>query len=161
MTLALLLFACGSNATGLSAPPDEQEGVVGTVTLSLSADQILILDAQVGYSKDAAVTATSAGDADLKVYEVNLLDNAAQIFYFEEPESQLVLAPGQSVDWRVVATLPTEEPAFATLRIRTSDPDASELRLPVAAYPIGQEPPEDTGGQDSGGQDSGGSDSGA
>lgn len=150
MSLALLLLACGSNATGLSAPPDEQEGVVGTATLSLSATEILILDAQVGYSKNGAVTATSAGDADLKVYEVNLLDNAEQIFYFEEPESQLVIAPGQSLEWRVVATLPREEPAFASLRIRTSDPDASEIRLPVSAYPVGQEPPDDTGGQDSG-----------
>jgi hypothetical protein len=144
MLILAALQGCAAT-TGFSSTPEENEGVQGNAVLALSDDALVILDAQVGYSRDGSLTATSAGDGNLLVYEVALLDNTEQIFYFEEPESTLTVAPGQALTWRVVATLEREEPAFATLRVRTNDPAANDLRVPVSVYPSGQEPPEDSG----------------
>ena len=149
MVLLAALIACQSS-TGFSSTPPENDGVDGTPILTLSAQEVLIQDADVGFSKSGELTGTNSGDGNLKVYEVSVLDDTAQVLYFEEPEETLTLGPAQSLTWRVVATLQEAEPASATLRIRTSDPEANDLRIPIQIYPTGYVPPEDTGGGDSG-----------
>jgi hypothetical protein len=151
MTLVLAALIACQSSTGFSSNPNENEGVEGTPILTLSAQELLILDAEVGFSRSGELTGTNTGDGNLKIYEVSVLDDAAQVMYFEEPDQTLTLAPTQSLTWRVVATLETAEPASATLRIRTSDPAANDLRIPIDVYPVGQAPPDDTGGSDTGG----------
>ncbi|HND29662.1 MAG TPA: hypothetical protein PLA94_06660 [Myxococcota bacterium] len=96
---------------------------------------------------------SNTGDAALSIYAIELIGND-DIFFFEKRED-LEFAPGVSDSYAVAATLTTNEPAEAQLRVTSNDLENRDLRVLIHAWPVGYVPPEDSGGSDSGG-DSGG-----
>lgn len=155
----LALVGCSAPQTTLSNNGTEDEGLIGDGVISVDKTEIVIADIEGTYSKSESFTITSAGDGNLLVYEIRLTANPDEVFFFDEVED-VELATGQTATYTVVAHY-REEPGFPTtgeLRIRSNDADAPTLLIPLAAYPEGYEPPEDTGG-DTGGDT--GSDTGA
>jgi len=151
-----LLVGCSPQDTGLTNGPDDQEVPTGTAKMELDVTEIVIADIVLGYSKSASFTATSVGDSNLQIYEVRIVADKSDVFFFEEVED-LELAPGQSKTLTVVADLDVDAPAEGSLRLRTSDPDNATVTLPLHAYPEGYVPPEDTDTADTGADSGGGS----
>lgn len=151
--LAALLVGCVPTDTSLTSGGDTNDIPVGTGRMTLSVQEVVITDIQVGYSKSGPFTIESVGDANLQIYQIRIVADADDVFYFDEVEEvdEVELAPGQSVDYTVNADLSVAEPSVGELRLRTSDPDAAALILPLAAYPEGYVFPEDTGADSGGG----------
>jgi hypothetical protein len=150
-----LLVGCSPQDTGLSNGPDDQELATGTGKMELDVTEIVISDIMLGYSKSAQFTVTSTGDANLQIYEIRIVADESDVFFFEEVED-IEFAPGQGDTFTVVADLDVAAAADGSLRLRTSDPDNATVTLPLHAYPEGYVPPEDTGDTADTGGDSGG-----
>lgn len=162
MFALILGLACTSTDTGLTNGGGNGDTVPGTGRLTLSTEALEIPDVQVGYSKSAPFTVTSIGDANLIIYEIRIVADATDAFYFDEVED-ITLAPKQEVTYNVVADLPDANPATGELRIRTNDPDYAAFVMPLCAWPEGWATPETACGTDTGtgtGTDTGGGDTG-
>ena len=141
--LGLILgLACGPTDTGLTNGGGGGDTVPGTGRLELSTDTIEITDIQIGYSKSAPFTITSIGDANLIIYEIRIIADATDAFFFEDVED-VELAPKQAATYNVVADLDEAVKATGELRIRTNDPDYASFNIQLSAYPEGWV---DTGG---------------
>ncbi len=151
MLLLSLLFACSAD-TGFAPKAPTPEAPVGDAVASFSTTEILITDIDPQYSKSGRVTLTSSGTGPLEVYEARLVENPERAFYMEGIDTQdgVVLAPGGALDFQVAVTLPGPVALDGTLRVRTSDPEASAVLIPVRARPVGWTEEGDSGG-DSGG----------
>jgi hypothetical protein len=81
------------------------------------------------------------------VYEISVIEGG-KVFYVEDV-AEFGLEPKEHREFDVVATLtaPTK-PTDGTLRIKTSDADAIDFRMPLHAEPA----PEDSGGADDSGK---------
>lgn len=145
--IALWLLACAGNDTNFNGKADEPDLVSGTAVAEVDPLEVFLTDIDPAYSKGGPVTVTSAGDADLRIYGAQMVDNPDGVFFFE-PVGELVLAPGNQVSWTVVATLPGPVAYDGVLRIRTNDPTRTNLTVPVHARPVGWVEPEDTGAND-------------
>lgn len=146
------LVGCAPQDTTLTNGNDDNDIVTGTGRMTLDVTELVISDIQLGYSKSSRFVISSVGDANLQIYEIRIVADADDTFYFAEVED-IELAPEQTKEFSVNADLDTAEPSFGELRLRTSDPDAANFILPLAAYPEGYVPPEDpdTGGDSGGG----------
>lgn len=154
--LGLILgLACSPTDTGLTNGGGGGDTVPGTGRLELSTLDMVITDVEVGYSKSSPLTITSIGDGNLLIYEIRIVADATDAFYFDEVED-VELAPKQSVTYNVVADLPDENPATGELRIRSNDPDYASFNLPLSAYPLGWDTGGTTGGDTGGDTGSGG-----
>jgi hypothetical protein len=143
----LALVGCGAPDTTLSIPGKDGEMATGSGKLEIDKSEITIDAIQGTYSKSEAFTVTSIGDANLLIYEIRLVANPDEVFFFDEVDD-VEHANGQAASYSVVARYDTE-PGFAAdgeLRLRTNDPDNAQLIVPLHAYPEGYVPPEDTGG---------------
>lgn len=149
LTALLLLVGCSPTDTTLTNGNGNDDVVSGTGAMTIDKPEITIADIEVGYSKSEQFTITSTGDANLRIYEIRIVADASDVFFFEEVE-EVELAPTQTATYTVVADLAVAEPAEGQLRVRTSDPDNAALIVPLHAYPTGYVPPEDTGGADTG-----------
>lgn len=160
--LALGLVGCAQTDTGLGTGNTGDDTIVtGTGRMELDKTEIVISDIELGYSKSESFTVTSVGDANLQIYEIRIVADVTDSFYFDEVDD-VELAVGQTASYTVVADLNSDAPAEGELRLKTSDPDANALIVPLYAYPQGYEPPEDTGAQDTGApEDTGPKDTGA
>jgi hypothetical protein len=136
IALMFLTMACDSS-TGLRVPKDSGPEVLGTVVLQLSAESLDIYDATVGVGRSGTVVATSAGDADLQLYEVKIVDDPGDQFFMQEFDDTVALGPAETLDLTIVATLAAEEPATCRIRVRSDDPNATEVFIPVNAWPLG------------------------
>ncbi|MDP2307255.1 MAG: hypothetical protein Q8P18_14610 [Pseudomonadota bacterium] len=149
--LVAFLVGCAPQDTTLTNGGDTNDIVTGTGRMTLSVTELVISDIQVDYSKSGTFTIESVGDGNLQIYEIRIVADADDAFYFSE-EEDIELAPGQTSDpYSVTADLSEAEPSYGELRLRTSDPDAASLILPLSAFPEGYVPPEDTGGDSGGG----------
>lgn len=150
--LGLILgLACGPTDTGLTQGGGGGDTVPGTGRLSLSTEEVTIVDVDPGYSKSGQFTVTSIGDANLIIYEIRIVADATDSFYFDEVED-VTLAPKQSATYTVVADLAESIVATGELRLRTNDPDYASYNMPLSAYPLGWS---DTGGGGDTGGDTG------
>ncbi len=147
MFLLSILVACGgdSSFTGRSKVPDAPDG---DAVLQLEPAEVTIEDIDPLYAKSGTVTLTSIGTGDLLVYEARMVENPDGVFFFEtvETSDDMSIAVGASVTWYVTATLQEPTAVDGTLRIRTNDPAATNVLVPVHARPLGWVDPGDTGG---------------
>lgn len=159
--LGLALTACDGGETGFTNTPDDATGDQGNGVAEIIPTEIHLedLDWEQGISQSAQIKVTNAGDANLKIYSYGLSDSADGVLYAEE-ESNLELSPGADREFTVVATLEEFAQAVGEVRIRTSDSDAIDVRIPVTASPLGWEG-DDTGTADGSGTGGGGDDTGA
>jgi hypothetical protein len=156
---ALLLLVGCTPQTGFSNGKNNQDLPTGTGRMEIDKTEITVSDIQVGYSESVPFTITSVGDANLIIYEVRIVTDVDDAFYIDEFE-EIELAPGQDKIFSLVADLEADAPAEGELRIRTNDPDYASFIVPLAAWPEGYVPPEDTGGSDTGAEDTGAEDTG-
>lgn len=140
----LMLAACGAPDTTLTNGSGDNEAVNGDGRLTVDKTEIVVADIVVGFSKSESFTVTSVGTSNLRIYEIRLVANPDEVFYFDEVED-IELAPEQTASYTVVADLDVAEPSEGQLRLRTSDPDNANLIIPLAAWPEGYVPPDDTG----------------
>jgi hypothetical protein len=142
------LVGCSPQDTGLTNGNNDNDIVTGTGRMTLSVPEIVIEHIELGYSKSASFTIESVGDGNLLIYEIRIVADADDVFFFDEVENA-ELAPGQTSEpYSVNADLTVDAPSYGELRLRTSDPDAAALILPLHAYPDGYVPPEDTDTED-------------
>ncbi|MES2638775.1 MAG: hypothetical protein V4850_04815 [Myxococcota bacterium] len=141
------LVGCGPQDTGLTNGNNDNDIVNGTGRMTLSVTELVIEHIVLGFSQSAQFTVESVGDANLQIYEMRIVADTDDVFFFNELEN-LEMAPGQSESYSVVADLTVDAPSYGELRLRTSDPDAAALILPLHAYPEGYVPPEDTDTED-------------
>jgi hypothetical protein len=151
MLLLPLLVACGGDASfvGRTKVPDAPDG---DAVLQLEPAEVFIEEIDPLYAKSGTLTLTSTGTADLLVYEARMVENPDGVFYFEtvETNDDMAIPAGATVTWYVTATLSGPVAADGTLRIRTNDPAATNVLVPVHARPVGWVDPGDTGGADTG-----------
>ena len=141
------LVGCGPQDTGLTNGNNDNDIVTGTGRMTLSVSELVIENIELGFSQSSQFTIESVGDANLLIYEIRIVADPDDVFYFDELEDA-ELAPGQSSSHSVNADLTVDAPSYGELRLRTSDPDAAALILPLSAYPEGYVPPEDTDTED-------------
>ncbi len=141
----LLLVACGNPDTTFSNGTGNGDVADGTGRMEIDKTEIVISEIEGAFSKSEAFTITSVGDTNLLIYEIRIVADADDVFYFDEVEN-VELAPEQTVTYSVVAQLEVAEPSEGQLRVRTNDPDNAALIVPLKAWPQGYVPPEDTGG---------------
>ncbi|HNC94532.1 MAG TPA: hypothetical protein PKY30_05415 [Myxococcota bacterium] len=153
MMLLMAWMACTPTSTGLGTVTKVSEGVEGDPVLSWTPEELIIKDCPLNEARSGSVEISNTGDAALSIYAIELIGND-DIFFFEKRED-LEFAPGVSDSYAVAATLTTNEPAEAQLRVTSNDLENRDLRVLIHAWPVGYVPPEDSGGSDSGG-DSGG-----
>ena len=167
------LSACTGAETEFSQRADNTVPESGVASLELSVDELVIdeINYEELISKSINFSVTNVGDNTLQLYLVGLADSGDGVFYIEE-ETDLVLSPGISREFSVVATLSEFVSAEGSVRVKSNDSAYLDHRLPVFAYPTGWQDKDDgedtgaSGGNDtgaSGGEDtgSGGSDSGS
>ena len=164
MILGRLLAGCagGGGEQNFSQNDDDGEGEQGVADLSLSAEYLVFTE--VNYeqvvSKSQPLTVTNIGDNELKVSTIDIADSGGGVFYVFE-EHDVIIAPGASEDFEIVATMTQNTPAVGSLRLETNDAEYLNHRLPLCAFPAGwagsvecaADTGEDTG--DTGGEDSG------
>ena len=152
--LGFALFACGGAETGFTNTPDDATGDLGTGVAEITPLEIFMDDVnwEEGISQSAQIKVTNTGDANLKLYSFGLSNSAEGVLYAED-EDGLELSPGSDREFTVVATLTTFEQMEGEVRVRTSDSDAIDVRIPVTITPVGWEGGSDEGGGDDGGTD--------
>ncbi|MFN7147477.1 MAG: hypothetical protein ACK4YP_27165 [Myxococcota bacterium] len=154
LAVLVLLAGCGPQDTAFSNGNGDPDLPTGTGRMEIDQTEITVQNIDVGYSKSAQFTITSVGDANLLLYEIRVVTDVDDVFYFDEVED-VELAPEQSATYSVVADLEVDAPSVGELRIRTNDPDYANLIVPLNAWPEGYVPPEDTGGGGDTGADTG------
>lgn len=143
LAFALSLAACGGDTSFTSTNTNEEE-IQGGGSLSFSPEAIVFEDLELGVTVSQELTLSSTGDVNLNVYEVRTIDTGGGVFYVPETED-LVIAPGSSLGVTITATLSSESPAEGSLRVKSSDADYIEFLIPLAAYPLGYTPADDSG----------------
>ena len=149
MMLLMAWMACTPTSTGLGTISQVSEAEEGDPVLSWSPAELIIKDCPLNEARSGSLELSNMGDAALSIYAIELIGND-DIFYFEKRED-LEFAPGVSDSYAVAATLTTNEPVDAQLRVTSNDVENRDLRIVIHAWPVGYVPPEDSGGSDSGG----------
>ncbi len=152
--LCALLLGCDSD-TQFSNTDVDGTNEQGVGALSLDPEELVFTDLswEEGVSQSMDITLTNVGDNNLSISVLDISDSGGGVFYTQD-ESNIVLQPGGSRDFTVVATLSTYEVAEGKLRVKTNDADYLDHRVPLIAYPVGWD------GSTSGGEDSGADDTG-
>lgn len=142
MLTLLLFWGCGGNGTGLSNVTNTTEGALGDPVMTVDPLELFITDCAIDSARSGSVNVASAGDGDLEIYKIELLGDES-IFYFI-PQSDLTFSPGVSDSYAISASIDSDAPAEAELRITSNDPNMRDVRVPIHAWPVGYVPP-DTG----------------
>lgn len=132
--ILLSLLACGVPDTGFGTTDDYEEGLTGEAKAEISPAELVWNDADVGYSSSLDLTIASVGDGELTVYEIALMADTTDTFVFDRVQD-VTLAPGESDSWRVTCDLEEAITAEAYLRVRTNDPDQTEVSVPLSCSP--------------------------
>lgn len=149
LAVLVLLAGCGPQDTAFSNGNGDPDLPTGTGRMEIDKTEILVENINVGYSQSEQFTIKSVGDANLLIYEIRVVTDVDDVFFFDEVED-LEFPPGQEETYSVVADLEVDAPSDGELRIRTNDRDYANLIVPLHAWPEGYVPPEDTGGGDTG-----------
>ena len=142
--LLAVLAACSGTDTTLTNGNSDVDTVVGNGVMEIDKTEVLIDGLVVDFAQSDSFTITSAGEANLLIYEIRIIADATQSFYFEEVED-IELAPGQTRTENVTCTLTSDAPVDGILRIRTNDPDKASFELPIIGWPEGYTGDTDTG----------------
>ncbi len=156
--MGTLLFACDGGETGFQNTSEDATGAQGNGLAEITPLEIELdeMNWEEAISQSAQIKVSNIGDANLKIYDFGLSNSADGVLYADD-DSNIELSPGSEREFTVVATLEVNDQIEGELRVRTSDPDNIDVRIPVLVTPMGWEG-SDEGGGDEGGDDGGGED---
>ncbi len=162
MPLMLLgaLGAC-TNETNFSRQEDDVGVVEGNGELLLEPDTVDLWELVPLITTSETLNIANVGENNLVIYEARIITSGGGTFYLppEWSSEQRTVAPGQSIDMILAATLAVEGTQEGSLRIKSNDVNLLEryvtLRATTDAPPSETAPP-DTGDTRSTG-DTGGS----
>ncbi len=121
--------------TELSNTDDGGDQQVGNGLMEFSPEQIEFKDLEQGITRSVNLTIYSKGENALMVYEVRILNSGEGVFYVEEKED-LSLAPDTEAEFPVTASMSDWAKAVeGSLRVKTNDPDALTVEIPLIGYP--------------------------
>lgn len=132
--LVLALLACGQPDVNLGSNTDDNTGLTGSAVAEITPAELVWTDADVGFSSVLDLTITSVGDGDLEVYEIALMNDTTGTYVFDRVRDETI-APGEAKTWPVTCDLEEAITAEANLRVRTNDPDATEVSVPLSCSP--------------------------
>jgi len=140
-----LICACGAE-TGFQNTDDDGDFVEGNGKLEWLPAELVFTDLLQSITVSQMLKLTSAGENNLVVYEVRVLNSGGGVFYMGEEEGQITLAPGTSREFPVTATMDEwAAEAIGSVRVKTNDPDAIVLEIPCSATPSADWDAPDTG----------------
>jgi len=145
-----LLAACSSETGfGNNNPGDiNQEGNAKADFTPTVEEGVEFADLTLGVTRSEILQITSSGENNLVVYEIRIKDSADGAFYTDD-EEDVTLAPGIAREFPMTATLLAEGYVEGSVRIKTNDPDALSVEVPLRAWTTGSGP-DDTGPDDTG-----------
>ncbi|GEM_PF-7127397 len=135
--LIALMLACDPGETTFSNINSDVDEASGVAALTLSADELVFTDLQPDLAYSITLTLGSAGESNLLIYDVLIVEDDQAVFYLsaansEDPSDEL--APGTDADYVFTANLPEGvDSATARVRIKTNDPDWLDFYLPMSA----------------------------
>jgi hypothetical protein len=129
---AVLAAGCGGD-NGFAQGNHDPTNQTGVGRAEFFPTEILFpsCNPTIAYSKPFKVT--NVGDNTLTVYEISVIAGGPTFTF--EAVAQFTLEPEEDREFQVVATLPDDQPADGTLRIKTSDAKALEFTMPLHADP--------------------------
>lgn len=134
------LLACGPSDLGFSKGSTDQDFQDGVATMELSEETLRFEDVVPGTARSIDLVLRNAGDADLLVYEGEIVSDPAQVFYAEaEASTDLVVVPEQEVALTIGVTLEEAERADGVYRLDTNDPERPTFEVALVALPEGWE----------------------
>ncbi|MBM4366236.1 MAG: hypothetical protein FJ102_08465 [Deltaproteobacteria bacterium] len=145
--LPLLFLAACPQDTGFQSGTDTKiSGGNGVIVVTPS--YVLFEGLQPSYAKSASFNVASTGEEQLQVYQARLIANPGGVFTFED-KSDVLINPGDSVDWDV-ALYTTEEGKFeGAIRIESNDGSTPEVVVELCGATTGWSEPCGSG-EDSG-----------
>ncbi len=142
----LFAAACGGDS-GFSTGGNDPSTEVGTGVAEFYPTEIDFPSCEPDISYSEPFKITNVGENTLTVHEISVIEGGV-VFYVEDV-AEFGLEPKEQREFNVVATLTAEMgPSDGTLRIKTSDPDATAFDMPLHAEPA----PKDTGAADDSGK---------
>ncbi len=141
--MALLAAACGGD-NGFSQGNNDPATEAGTGVAEFLPTEIVFPECKPLITNSQFLKVTNVGENTLTVYEVSVIEGGP-IFQIEDI-AQFTLEPKEEREFIPRATLPDDQPADGTLRVKTSDAEAQDFQIPLHAEPA----PPDTGMDDSG-----------
>ena len=143
----LFAAACGGGDNSFSNGGNDPNTEVGTGVADFYPTELDFPDCEPDIANGQAFKITNVGENTLSVYEISVVEGGL-VFYVEDVD-EFALEPKDDREFTVVATLTAPmAPADGTLRIKTSDPDATDFQMPLHAEPA----PKDTGKPDDSGK---------
>ncbi len=142
--LLAALLACQGD-TGFSTNQQDVQTDLGDPGLSYSPQEITFTDLEVGPSYSKPLSFQATGDADLVIYLVSVTGDSSMAFSVYGAEEDLRIAPGDSAEITVLATLSQAAPATAELLVQSNVSDMLEFTIPLSAWPADRQGAGDTG----------------
>ena len=139
------LIGC-SNSANFSNLPQNNVTDQGTVELTWSPDVLLytemLYEDNTGVAQNRVLTLENTGDSSLKIDTIQIVssqenDQQAQFFVGTDQAGDLSLSAGRELAVNIVASLTSNNAAFAEAIIRSNDTENRILRIPLCAYPEG------------------------
>ena len=137
------LIGC-SSSTNFSNLPQNNVTDQGTVELTWSPDVLLytemLYEDNTGVAQNRVLTLENTGDSSLKIDTIQIVssqenDQQAQFFVGTDQAGELSLSAGRKLEINIVASLASNDAAFAEAVIRSNDTENRILRIPLCAYP--------------------------
>lgn len=134
VVLGLLAAGCAPQDTGFGTGTDDPVGQTGDPIAEITPAELVWTDVDVGYSFVEELTITNVGDGDLAIYEIAILTDPSEAFLLDTA-ANITLEPAAQQSWQVTCDLATDAVAEGTLRVRTNDPAATEVVVPMTCTP--------------------------
>ena len=133
------LIGC-SNSANFSNLPQNNVTDQGTVELNWSPEVLLYTDMVGGITYSQTLMLENTGDSSLKIDTIQIVsaqenEQQAQFFVGTDQASDLSLSAGRKLEINIVASLTSNDAAFAEAVIRSNDSENRILRIPLCAYP--------------------------
>ena len=134
------IFGCNSADQSFSAKNNDIYGDGGYADLTYSPEEIVFSDMEVLVTYSTELTVESTGDSTLKIDKVDITNSADGVFYIDTSNTEDVnLSPGVAREFIVIAQFQEEGVYYGEARIRSNVASASDIRIPLCAFPAGYE----------------------
>lgn len=144
--LTLALTACGGGETNFSNSQQDNQNQVGTGMLEVIPAAGVVWEGLVpGYPCTEYVRIDSVGIENLNIDRVDIVDSGDGVFSLPDTHSNITIAPGDSYELTVQASLSSLTLVTGELRIKSNDEETVDLRLPLTANPAADWDTGDTG----------------
>ena len=130
--------ACSIGDAGFTTGQGEEGYISGSPIMVLSVDEIWMSEVEEGQTVSQDLLVRNDGDADLKLYSSQVIDDGHGAFYADEQEgSDVTLTPGDEVEVTVVCTMTNGERYDGVLRLDSNDVTNPTLDMPLICTPVG------------------------